>query len=171
MRKSAFYLALAVAVVINFSLSSCNDRAEKNKEDEKMEASTPKDTFDLKTAKKEIIDANTEYSRLYAAKDSVGLAKLYTEDAKFMMNGSPAIKGRKNIQSTMAGIMNSGIARVDLRTIDVWGSEGLVTEEGEVSLYKDGVEVDRGKYLVLWKKEDGKWHLFRDIFNSNMSPQ
>ncbi|MCM8568601.1 DUF4440 domain-containing protein [Gramella jeungdoensis] len=169
MKSSAFYLALAAALVLTFSIS-CNDRANEPKEKEEMEAKTPKDTFNLKTAKTEIVDANTRFSELYAAKDSVGLAKLYTEDAKFMMEGSPAIMGRENIQSTMASIMNSGIEKVELRTINVWGTKDLVAEEGELTLYKKGVEVDRGKYIVLWKKVDGEWHLFRDIFNSDLSP-
>jgi ketosteroid isomerase-like protein len=33
---------------------------------------------------------------------------------------------------------------------------------------KDGKEIDRGKALELWKMEDGKWKLFRDIFNSDL---
>ena len=70
----------------------------------------------------------------------------------------------------MSAIMNSGITGVDLRTIEVWGTENLITEEGELSLFVGDTEADQGKYIVLWKKEDGKWKLFRDIFNSNLSP-
>ena len=104
----------------------------------------------------------------FAATDSVGLANLYTQDAKFMNTGEPAITGRKNIQSALSGIMNSGITSVDLRTIGVWGTEDLITEEGEISLFVEEAEVYQGKYIVLWKKDDGKWKLFRDIFNSNL---
>jgi hypothetical protein len=64
--------------------------------------------------------------------------------------------------------MNSGISSVDLRTIDVWGTEDLVVEEGELSLFVGDKEVDQGKYIVAWKNEEGKWKLFRDIFNSNL---
>ena len=32
---------------------------------------------------------------------------------------------------------------------------------------KSGKEIDKGKYIVLWKMEDGKWKLHRDIFNSD----
>ncbi|MCG9970957.1 YybH family protein [Christiangramia crocea] len=169
MKRSDFYSALAGALLIIFLISGCNNKTNEPKE-EKQEA-TPEATFDLKTAKTEIIDANTEFSKLYAARDSVELAKLYTEDAKFMMHGSPAVEGRENIQSVMSGIMNSGISKVDLRTINVWGTEDLVIEEGELTMYREGVEVDQGKYIVLWKKVDGEWHLFRDIFNSDMASQ
>ena len=64
--------------------------------------------------------------------------------------------------------MNSGITSVDLKTVEVWGTEDLITEEGELSLFVEEAEVYQGKYMVLWKKDDGKWKLFRDIFNSNL---
>ena len=55
--------------------------------------------------------------------------------------------------------------------MDVWGTADLLTEEGEVTMFtKDGQQIDKGKYLVVWKKEDGKWKLFRDMFNSNLPP-
>ncbi len=33
---------------------------------------------------------------------------------------------------------------------------------------KDEKELEKGKYIVLWKKEEGKWKLFRDCYNSDM---
>ena len=167
MKKSTNFLTLAaVTLLLVFSITSCTTKTEEAKEPVAEPVVEP--TFDLATAKAEIVAANQEFMTLFAAADSVGLANLYTQDAKFMMNGAPAIFERKNIQSILSGIMNSGVSRVELKTIDVWGTEGLITEEGELSLFAGDAEVDQGKYLVLWKKEDGKWKLFRDIFNSNL---
>jgi uncharacterized protein (TIGR02246 family) len=127
--------------------------------------------YDMATARTEIEAANSEFSNLLAAGDSVGLANLYTEDAKFMMNGAPAVVGRQNIQSVLSTIMQSGITRVDLRTVEVWGDEDMVVEEGELTLFAGEESADEGKYMVLWKKVDGNWKLFRDIFNSDLSPE
>ena len=147
------------------SITSCNKKMEETKE----EVVAP--TFNLTTAKSEIEAANKEFMKHFSAIDSIGLANLYTNDAKFMMNGAPAVSGKKNIQSTISAIMNSGVSGAKLTTIDVWGTENLITEEGSVSLFVGDDEVDQGKYIVLWKKEDGKWKLFRDIFNSNLPPK
>ncbi len=144
------------------SLVGCKDAAKQDTE------AMAEPAFDLAVAKQEIIDANKEFMAKFNAADSVGVANLYTTDGKFMMHGAPAIVGRENITSTMAGFLNSGVSKVDLTTIDVWGTEDLVTEEGEFAIYAGDEQVDQGKYLVLWKKEDGKWYLFRDIFNSNL---
>ena len=157
-----FLTLVTVTLLFISSITSCNKKAEETKE------AVIEPVFNLTTAKAEIEAANKEFTVLFATSDSIGLSNLYTQDAKIMMSGSPAIIGRNNIQSAFSGIIKSGISRVDLTTIDVWGTENLITEEGGLSLFVGDTEVDQGKYMVLWKKEEGKWKLFRDIFNSNL---
>ena len=166
MKKIAkFLVPLAMTFLFVFSLTSCKEAAKE------MPEAVIEAEFDLTAAKAEIVAANKEFMALWAAIDSVGLANLYTQDAKFMMNGAPSFSGKESIQSIASGVMNSGVSSVDLRTIDVWGTEDLVVEEGELSLFVGDKEVDQGKYIVVWKNEDGKWKLFRDIFNSNLSAE
>jgi ketosteroid isomerase-like protein len=162
--KNSVKLFTLITIMLLFisSITSCNKKVEETKE------TVVEPTFNLTTAKAEIVKANKEFMELFTAIDSVGLSNLYTEDAKFMMNGAPAISGRENIQSTISAIMNSGVSSVNLTTVDVWGTENFITEEGGLSLFVGDDEVDKGKYIVLWKKENGKWKLFRDIFNSNL---
>ena len=155
----------ASSLLIGFTiLSSCNnaDNSKTNAEKE----SKPK--FDLTVARKEIEEANRDFMELVAKGDSVGLANSYTTDAKFMSAGAPAVVGRANIQKAMSDIVKSGITKVDLRLIEVFGTEDLIAEEGELTLFVKNDTVGKEKYIVLWKKEDGKWKLFRDIFNSNL---
>ena len=120
------------------------------------------------TARAEIEAANKNFMALVAAGDSVGLANAYTIDAKFMGAGAPSVVGRANIQTVMSGIIQSGITGVDLRLENIYGTEDLIAEEGELTLFVGEKAVAEEKYIVLWKKEDGKWKLFRDIFNSNL---
>ena len=155
---------VVLLIFVAASLVSCN-RADKTTSSGE-EVTTP--SFDLTSAKKEIEAANQEFMGLLAKGDSVGLANSYTIDAAFMGGGAPAAEGREKIQSAMADIINSGVTKVDLRVKNVFGTEDLLAEEGELSIYVKDDVVDVGKYIVLWKKEDGKWKLFRDIFNSNL---
>ena len=56
-----------------------------------------------------------------------------------------------------------------LTTLGVWGDEKMLAEEGRYVIRRGtGDEADRGKYLVLWKREGGRWRLFRDCFNSDL---
>ena len=125
-------------------------------------------TFDLVRAKAEIEQANKEFMALVAAGDSVGLANLYTADAKLMGGGAPSVIGKANIQTAIRGMFESGLTGIDLRLENVYGTEDLIAEEGELTLYAGDNVIGEEKYIVLWKKEDGKWKLFRDIFNSNL---
>jgi ketosteroid isomerase-like protein len=127
--------------------------------------------FNLSIARTEIEAANKQFMTLLAVANSIGIGNLYTQDAKIMMSGAPSISGIENIQATFSGMVKSGISKVNLRTIEVWGTEDLITEEGEYSLFAGEAEVDKGKYLVLWKKEDGNWKLFRDILNTDLPTQ
>ena len=155
---TTFIQPTVATLILLFCLTSC---------------STPKGeekaTFDLSTAKKEIEGANRNFMDMLSKGDSVGMANCYTTDAKFMGSNSSAVSGRTNIQSVVASIINSGATKLDLRLTEVWGTEELIAEEGEFTLAtKEGTQLDKGKYIVLWKKEDGKWKLFRDLFNSDL---
>jgi|SRR5690554_538390 len=112
--------------------------------------------FNLTTAKAEIEEANKEFMALVAAGDSIGLANSYTTDARFMNAGAPSVVGRANIQTAMSNIIKAGITGVDLRLENVFGTEDLVAEEGELTLFAGDKAVAVEKYIVLWKKEDGK---------------
>ena len=163
MKKIAkLLMTLALTVLFISSLTSCKETAKE------MPETVIEPEYDLSAAKAEIEAANKEFMALFAATDSVGVANLYTQDAKFMITGAPAVSGRASIQSVLSAIMNSGVSSIDLRTIEVWGTEDLLVEEGELSLFAGDTEADQGKYIVAWVKEDGKWKLFRDIFNSNL---
>jgi ketosteroid isomerase-like protein len=41
---------------------------------------------------------------------------------------------------------------------------------GTAETWLDMRALDKGKYIVIWKQEDGQWKLHRDIFNSSMPP-
>ena len=149
---------LTIAIISGFLLiTSCNH------------VETSKPAFDLAEVRKAIDTANRNFSALVIKGDSVGLANMYTVDAKMMGPNEPAVIGRKNIQTAFAALVKMGSVKLVFKTLDVWGSEALVAEEGEDSmLTMDGKELDKGKYIVLWKKEDGKWKLFRDIYNADL---
>jgi ketosteroid isomerase-like protein len=81
------------------------------------------------------------------------------------------VSGKKEIESAFGQMLAAGIGSASLTTVEVWGNEALVAEEGTYTLMdKAGKEIDKGKYIVLWKMEDGKWKLFRDCFNSDLPP-
>ncbi|MCG2460110.1 DUF4440 domain-containing protein [Flavobacteriaceae bacterium F89] len=152
---------LFTVCIFAFVFQSCNEKPkEKEKEPKAAE-------FSLTTAKTEIEDANKHFMDLLAKGDSVGLANSYTTDAKVMFTGAPSVVGRENIQKLFSGIINSGVTAINLETKEVFGTADLLAEEGKVTVFVKDNAVAEEKYIILWKKEDGRWKLFRDIANSN----
>ncbi|MDW5288303.1 nuclear transport factor 2 family protein [Formosa sp. PL04] len=93
---------------------------------------------------------------LVVAGDSVAIANSYTKDTKFMHPVAPAVVGKANIQTAMSNIVQSGIKGIQIKLENVYGTEDLIAEEGELTLFSGDDTVALEKYIVLWKKEDGK---------------
>ena len=155
--------ALSIVVLIFFSLSSCQNNSK-----ETAEQTIP--AFNLDSAKQSIEHQNAAFQTAFENSDSVGLGNLFAIDGKMMIPGGPSVEGRAAITALAAQFMKMKVKRV-AKTIDVWGNGDLLVEEGTASLFdQKGTELDHAKYLVVWKKEDGQWKLFRDMWNSDRTP-
>src|ERR1700737_3472397 len=109
--------------------------------------------------------ANAQFSAAAAKGDGAGLAAMYAADGQVLPAGSDAIRGRDAIQKFWQGALDSGIAGVGLKTLEIFGQSPRVTEVGQYELSdKTGKILDRGKYIVLWRREGGQWKLLRDMF-------
>lgn len=158
-------IILPVAIML-FALASCGNKTSSSTEAEKK---TAEPIFDLAATRKSVEEANQALSDFLKKGDSTGFAGLYCSDAKMMGPEASPVIGRGAIKSAIGGLYQMGISGASLKTTDVWGSDALVGEEGTYLLsFKDGKEYDHGKYIVLWKMEDGKWKLFRDIWNTDI---
>ena len=168
MKVSKISATLLVLTILLVSIiSSCNEKVEENTEAETV----AEVTFNLVIAKANIEAANDNFQDLFAAVDSVGLSNISTQDTTLMMNGAPAISGRENVLTAFSGIMNSGITSVGLKTLEVWGTDEYITEEGEYSVGAGDAKADHGKYLLLWKNVNGEWKRHRDILNTDVSAE
>lgn len=159
LRPLCFFCLLTVA--------ACNDP-------EKSSTTTGNDSkpFNIDSARKEIDQANQAFMDLFNKSDSVGLANMFTVDGKSMEPNEPAFIGRNAIQTHYSAVMNAGANTLGLLTTGLWGDQKMLAEEGEFSFIdKNGRQLDKGKYIVLWKIEDGKWKLFRDCYNSDLPVQ
>jgi ketosteroid isomerase-like protein len=113
--------------------------------------------------------ANAEFSAAAVKGDGAGMAALYAAEGQVMPAGSEAIRGAAAIQKFWQGALDSGIAGVGLKTLEVFAQGAAATEVGQYELHdKAGKVLDRGKYIVVWRHEGGKWKLLRDMFSTNV---
>ncbi len=100
--------------------------------------------------------------------DAAAVARLYAQDAVIMPPNQDFVTGAKNIEGFWTGLITAGVRTVALETKQIEQYGEVVAEIGhyKVSIERNEV-IDEGKYLVLWKQENGEWKLFRDIWNSS----
>ena len=113
--------------------------------------------------------ANAKFSALAAQGDGAALAKLYAKDGAVMPAGSEPIHGTEAIAKFWASALASGVAAIELKTVELYGQGITATEVGEYALRdKAGKVLDRGKYIVIWRHIGGQWELLRDMFSTNL---
>ena len=109
------------------------------------------------------------FTSTFAGGDATAMAALYTENAQLLPTNSEIITGQEQIASFWRQVMEMGIKTAELETLE---AEGFGETAFEVGRYKlggaAGEILDQGKYVVVWKKEDGQWKLHRDIWNTNL---
>ena len=106
--------------------------------------------------------AESVFMKLFADGDARGLAALYTADGQIIPDDCDPISGRESIAG-MFGELLKDRPRIDLHTREVQGFGDTAYEVGTFTLVGECVE--QGNYIVIWRREDERWMLHRDIFN------
>jgi len=101
--------------------------------------------------------------------DADALAALFAEDGVMLPPNAPAIFGRDAIRAGN----REGFAMVDhaieLEDLEIKVEGDLGYKAGRYRVRtKDDQLIDRGKYIEIWNKVDGRWMIHRDIWNSSM---
>ena len=119
-------------------------------------------------ATEEIKRSNEGFIAAFNAHDADAMAEVYTPNGKLFPPNSPAVEGREAISNFWKGVFEMGIAKATLTTHQAEGHDDTAIEEGSYMLYDSQNNVlDEGKYIVVWKKQNGKWHYHKDIWNTS----
>ena len=113
--------------------------------------------------------ANDEFMAAFKRADAAGLAALYTEGGQVLPPNGDFVTGRQAIQGFWQVLFDMGIKEAKMEIVEVEKHGDTVVEVSKFKLLADGGQVlDKGKYIVIWKQDGGRWKLHRDIFNSSM---
>jgi len=124
----------------------------------------------LEDVRKAIAESNELYFQAFAKNDADLFISRYAEDCWIMLPNAPALCGPNAAKDFFQGGYNKfGVRNGKLITVDVYGvSEDVVAEVGFWKLYNiSNIEIDDGKFIVLWKKTSQGWKMWRESFNSS----
>ncbi len=163
------YCSLLLIAGGMFFITSCENAAT-----DKTAANTTGDTtaasFDLGKAREWIESDNAKFMEEAKKGDSNALAAHYASDAWLMFDQMEPMKG-SDIAKGWGGAIRSGMKELKVNTQDLIGNADLLAETGMFEVIGEGNKtLDKGKYVVIWKPENGGWKIYRDIGNSNMPP-
>jgi len=111
----------------------------------------------------------------FRRKDARAIADGFVADGSILVPNQPIARGHAAITNAWSGLI--GLPGIEIHWgstfVEAAASGELAYEVGTYRLSFDGpagrVE-DRGKYVVVWKQENGAWKIAVDIFNSDLQP-
>ena len=113
-----------------------------------------------------IDETNKTFSSSALKGDSATFVSLYHPDANIYAPNEP-VMDRKSMASMLGFFSKMGITEFDLNTKEIYEGDEVVTEVGAYEMGDGKKTIDKGKYIVIWKKDGDKWKLYRDIWNSD----
>jgi uncharacterized protein (TIGR02246 family) len=139
-------------------------------------AVTPGEADDRAADAQRIRELGAAWVAAVGAKDIAAIKNFYTSDGLFMAPNAPPAQGRHAIGEAWRGLLQlpGTVLTFGATRIEVSESGDLAYDVGTYALGFDsdaGRVNDHGKYVVVWKKVDGKWQAAADIFNSNLPAQ
>ena len=114
-----------------------------------------------------IDEAHQKLVDVFATQDAEAMAALYTQDAQLMPPNADFITGNAAVGAFWGSMFSAGFDALTIETLEVYGDGNSAAEVGLWTLYLNGENFDNGKFIVIWKKVQGKWYVHRDCFNSS----
>jgi uncharacterized protein (TIGR02246 family) len=109
---------------------------------------------------------NRAFIAAFLQGDAEAVAQLYTEHGQVIAPGEPVATGRAAIAAAWQKVIDGGVADITLETTEVESAGELAYETGSVRLTSKDGQRSEGRYVVVWKREGGRWKLHRDIWNA-----
>ena len=128
---------------------------------------------DMVKIKAEIEALEGKWNSYNNARDLNGLLELYADDAVQLPNNQPMLIGKAAIQKNdEVSFINRAKGQMEIgQTVDVIGDENLVTEIGKATQTDStGKVISIGKYMIVWKKINGKYLIIREMWNDDVKP-
>ncbi len=105
----------------------------------------------------------------YDTNDAALIAAIYAEDGAVMPPNAETVHGRAAIEEFFGGFQATGMA-IEIQDNDAYAHGDVGYKIGSFTIVDaDGTTIDVGKYVEIWRHIDGKWQMYRDIFNSDLA--
>lgn len=126
---------------------------------------------DLSALKTEIQAKEDAFAAAEKAKDAAAVAAYYADDAVSYSRNQEPMSGKAAIQESIAKRLSSDTTGniSTYQVVDLFADGDLLVEIGSFSTKNPaGQETDKGHYLSVFQKRDGKYLCIRDMNATSM---
>jgi len=122
-----------------------------------------------------IAKTRAAFEKAAVAQDAAAIAKLFTADGEEMPPNAPAAKGRAAVEAFHKAFaqqfMNHGFSLSSAETKVIGDTAYEIgTYKQTLMAMKGGMIDDKGKYIVIMKKDPSGWLIADVIYNSDNPP-
>lgn len=130
---------------------------------------TPDSSFNLQEVQVYIHEVNKKYGDRFTTDDSLMYKERYCKEVVIFPAQHPTLQGREAVRNYYYDNGKNVNLTTIIQATNIYGSADLVVEEGTYD-FPDGQggSYDKGKFIALWKQEEGKWKLYREIWNTDV---
>ena len=116
------------------------------------------------------LDAASEaWVAAFNARDADAMVALTTEDVVLLPPNAEPVRGREAVRTIWTRAVASAKADASVTVDETVISGDYAYKTGSyVYTLPNGVVVERGKFLEVWKRTDAGWRIHRDMFSSNL---
>lgn len=139
--------------------------------EKKSEAKTDDETMalDMIAMRKIVDEENAVFAKAFISGDSTTMIDHYTVDGKLFPPNSTTVTGRVAIAKLIKQYLTYGIKEFNDETTSLYGDDDNIIEEGNLFMGDGkGNTIDKGKYICIWKKVDGKWKVYSNMWNTSL---
>jgi ketosteroid isomerase-like protein len=117
----------------------------------------------------QILNQSKAFSVAYMAGDYDAMVAIYTTDGKIMPNGTLIIEGHQNIRARWVLPEGDQVAQHKSTPVEIRITGNTAYDfgyyEGETVKSSGERQTWKGKYVIIWRKENNTWRMYVDIWN------
>jgi ketosteroid isomerase-like protein len=108
-----------------------------------------------------------QYKEAFMTGDSALFLKCYTPDACVLAPNTPTLCGQRGLSRFYKGTRQAGIRDASFNSLGLFGqTPEYVTQQGAIEVFDANEHsLGKGKVLIIWKKTDEGWRIFRHMLN------
>jgi len=115
----------------------------------------------------EIWKIEMQYKKAFITGDSALFLKCYAPEACILAPNMPILREQRGLIQFYKGARQAGVRDASFTSLGLFGqTPEYVTQQGAVELFDaDQHSLGRGKVLIIWKKTNEGWRIFRHMLN------